>query len=65
MPLTEQRAVSAQVFTLGDGQNAGMVLDVVRLFERELLALCPWLECAGVTFEGELLRKNAVLPDRC
>lgn len=38
------------------GQNPGAALEVVVLFHRELLALCPWLELVGNTLEARLLR---------
>ena len=40
------------------GQNPQAVLDVVRLFSNELLALCPWFEAVGDYCAAELLRDN-------
>jgi hypothetical protein len=39
------------------GQNPGAALEVVLMFQRELLALCPWLELVGNTFEADQLRE--------
>ncbi len=39
------------------GQNPGAALEVVLMFQRELLSLCPWLELVGNTFEADHLRE--------
>lgn len=39
------------------GQNPGAALEVVLMFQRELLALCPWLELVGNTLDAGLLRE--------
>ena len=45
------------------GQNPGAALEVVEMFARELLALCPWLELAGRGADARELgnRASAVL----
>ena len=37
------------------GQSPGAALEVVLMFQSELLALCPWLELVGNTLEAGLL----------
>ncbi len=59
--LFEQKADAAHLAN-DKGQNPGMVIEVIRLFERELLELFPYLGRAGAAFDGHLLRKNATLP---
>jgi hypothetical protein len=39
------------------GQNPGAALEVVLMFQRELLSLCPWLELVGNTLDAGLLRE--------
>jgi hypothetical protein len=49
--------------TINDkGQSPGAALEVVLLFQSELLALCPWLELVGNTLEAGLLREACQLP---
>jgi hypothetical protein len=45
------------------GQNPGAALEVVQMFARELLALCPWLELAGRESDARELgnRVSAIL----
>ena len=43
------------------GQNPGAALDVVLMFQRELLSLCPWLELVGNTVDAGLLREASDL----
>jgi hypothetical protein len=43
------------------GQNPGAALEVVLMFQSELLALCPWLELVGNTLEAGLLREACAI----
>lgn len=43
------------------GQNPGAALEVVLMFQRELLALCDWLETVGNPLEARLLREACKL----
>ena len=43
------------------GQSPGAALEVVLMFQSELLALCPWLELVGNMLEAGLLREACKL----
>lgn len=43
------------------GQNPIAALEVVLMFQRELLALCVWLETVGNSLEADLLREACTL----
>ena len=46
-----------------NGPTPGAALEVVLMFQSELLSLCPWLELVSNTLDAGLLREACALPD--